>query len=232
VLLTPGYRNIKSSSNILFDIALPHINAKLTTYGFPIIADVKLLRLVDPCPNYATLSREERAATSLITDHILPGEELYKNRRLHMIYGDDIFITGESSERAKKDALSKGGMSFLSVFAMMMDGETAGRFPGVEEVLNGSHVTGRLDGTALEILIQPDLVPVIRTLRLLLCEENSSDLPDFLAQIPADNALKVYEHYMANESMNESRFSGGLEALRRHLCNLGLVAPDGLLVWK
>ena len=42
VLMTPGYRNVKSSANIMFDIALPYINTKLAIMDFPIIAKLKL----------------------------------------------------------------------------------------------------------------------------------------------------------------------------------------------
>lgn len=232
ILMTPGYRNVKASGNIMFDIALPYINAKLTTLGFPVIADFKLLRIVDPCPNYAMLSLEERAITSSLTDHILPGASLYRNRRLHVIYGDDIYVTGESSEKAKADALSKGAQSFLSIFAVMMDAAIAQRHPGIEEELNQSHVTEKLDDSALEIYSQPEMIPVIRSLEILLCAKNLLELPNFLSKIPLANALKIYTYYMANESSNHSQFLEGLIVLRQYLYNHQLVDRDGLPVWK
>lgn len=232
ILMTPGYRNVKASGNIMFDLALPYINAKLTILGFPIIANFKLIRLADPCPNYAMLSRLERAKMALVTDHILPGKCLYNAQNTHVIYGDDIYITGESSERTKADALSKGALSFLSVFAVMMDESVAEQDPGVEEKLNRSRVTEKLDETALEILRQDEMIPVIRTLELLLSEANLSELARFLPQIPAANALKIYTSYMANGSLENSQYIDGLNILRNYLHRLGRVDISGLPLWQ
>ena len=93
VLMTPGYRNVKASVNLIFDIALPVINSYLSIKKLPLIANIVLPRLVSPAENYASLSEKERKLASLRTDHVLPEGHFYKGKNIHVIYGDDIFIT-------------------------------------------------------------------------------------------------------------------------------------------
>jgi hypothetical protein len=229
VLMTPGYRNVKSSANIMFDIALPRINTKLAIMDFPIIVKLKLPRLASPCANYASLTTEERKIIGLTTDHILPEYEFYKNNNIHVIYGDDILITGSSSNKAKVDALSKGAKSFTSIFSIIMDQEIALSNPSIEEQLNKSKVTEKLDNTATEIFKQDDFIPVLRSLRLILNKDNIFDLKQFLDEIPNNNLLKTYIAYMTNESLDNEKYLKSLEFIKEYLILHGLVKPCGNL---
>ncbi len=139
--MTPGYRNVKSSANIIFDLALPYINTKLALMGFPIIAKLKLPRLANPSENYASLTTEETIKASFTTDHILPDKSFYEQNNIHVIYGDDILITGSSSNKVKKDALQKGAKSFTSIYTIIVDQHIALSDPSNEKYINRSNVT-------------------------------------------------------------------------------------------
>ncbi len=230
VLMTPGYRNVKSSANIMFDIALPHINTKLAIMGFPIIAKLKLPRLASPCENYASLTTEERKIIGLTTDHILPDNDFYKNNNIHVIYADDILITGSSSNKAKNDALSKGAKSFTSIFSIIIDKEVALNNPSIEEQINKSKVTEKLDSTAKEIFIQNDFIPVLKSLRLLLNIKNLPDLKYFISEIPAHNLLKIYIAYATNESLNNEKYIQSLEVIKEYLISKNQIMPSGNLI--
>lgn len=229
VLMTPGYRNVKSSANIMFDIALPHINTKLAIMGFPIIAKLKLPRLASPCENYASLTTEERKIVGLTTDHILPDNDFYKNNNIHVIYGDDILITGSSSNKAKIDALSKGAKSFTSIFSIIIEKDVALNNPSIEEQINKSKVTEKLDKTAKEIFIQDDFTPVLRSLRLLLNKNNLPDLKQFLDEIPSHNLLKVYIAYITNESLDNKKYIKSLDIIKKYLILNNKIKPCGNL---
>ncbi len=232
VMMTPGYRNVKASANIMFDIALPYINTKLAIMNFPIIAKMKLSRLASPSENYASLTTEERKIIGLTTDHILPDYSFYKNKNIHVIYGDDILITGSSSNKAKIDALSKGAKSFISIYSIIIDSKIALSNPSIEEQLNSSIVTGKLDNTAKEIFIQDDFIPVLRSLRLFLNQDNIPDLKLFLGKIPNHNLLKIYIAYITNESLYNKKYTDSLEILKEYLIRENEINGNGLLYIK
>ncbi len=229
VLMTPGYRNVKASANLMFDIVLPHINTKLAIMDFPIIAELKLPRLASPCENYASLSTEERKIIGLTTDHILPDNTFYKNNNIHVLYGDDILITGSSSNKAKNDALLKGTKSFTSIFSIVVDKKVALKNPSIEEQINKSKVTEQLDDTAKEIFMQNDFIPVLRSLRLLLNIKNLSNLKHFINEIPIHNLLKIYIAYVTNESLNDEKYLQSLNIIREYLISQNKIMPCGNL---
>lgn len=229
VLMTPGYRNVKASANIIFDIALQHINTKLSIMGLPIIAKLKLPRLASPCENYASLTSEERKIAGLTTDHILPDNKFYENNNIHVIYGDDILITGSSSKKAESDALSKGAKSFTSIFSIVMDQKIALNNPSIEEYLNKFEVTEKLDNSAKEIFQQNDFIPVLRSLRLILNIDNLPDLKEFLNDIPNHNLLKTYIAYITNESLSNKKYIKSFEILKEYLIMVNEINDNGLL---
>jgi len=230
VLMTPGYRNVKASANIMFDIALPYINTKLAMMGLPIIANIKLPRLANPNENYAALTEEERKMTGLTTDHYLPDASFYKNNNIHVIYGDDILITGSSSNKAKLDALSKGAKSFTSIYSIIIDPEIALNNPTIEERINLSKVTGQLDEATKEIFVQDNFIPVLKSLRLILNKDNSVDLKDFLDKVPNHNILKTYIAYVTNESLQNKKYAESLKIIRKYLIEEKEIDNSGLLL--
>ena len=230
VLMTPGYRNVKSSANIMFNLALPYINTKLTLLGLPIIANMKLPRLVSPSENYASLTEKERILVGFKTDHILPDKTFYSKNNIHVVYGDDILITGSSSNKARSDVLKKGAKSFISIYAIVMDSNIVKDNPSIEEQLNKSKVTGKLDNTAKEIFIQNDFVPVLRSLRLLLHKHNLVHLYDFLHIIPLHNIFKIYTSYLTNESLKNQNYIESLEIIKKFLIDKKQIQSNGNLI--
>lgn len=228
VLMTPGYRNVKSSANIIFEILLPIVNTKLSILGLPIIAEIKLPRLASPTENYASLSQKEREVVGLTTDHILPDSSFYQNN-IHVLYGDDVLITGASSNKAKLDALTKGAKSFIAIYAIVIDPIITRTNPSIEEFLNTSKITGKLDNSAKEIFIQDDFIPVLRSLRLILNNNNLKYLKSFLDEIPVKNILKIYIAYITNEFINNERYFESLEIIKKYLIDCNEIYYDGNL---
>lgn len=229
VLMTPGYRNVKSSANIMFDIALPYINTKLAIMELPIIANIKLPRLASPSENYASLTAEERKIIGLTTDHILPDYNFYKDNNIHVLYGDDILITGSSSNKARLDAISKGAKSFTSIYSVVIDSKVALNNPSIEEQLNLSIITGKLDDTAKEIFLQDDFIPVLRSLRLILNKDNLLNLEQFLDDIPNHNILKIYISYITNEYLRNEKYTKSLEIIKKYLIINDEIFSNGTL---
>lgn len=230
VLMTPGYRNVKSSANIIFEIVLPVINTKISTFGLPIIAEIKLPRLASPTENYASLSQKEREIVGLTTDHILPDINFYQNN-IHVLYGDDVLITGSSSNKARVDVLSKGAKSFLSIYAIVIDSNITSINPAIEEFLNMSKVTAKLDSSAEEIFIQDDFEPVLRSLRLILNRENLKDLKKFIEKVPIKNIYKIYVSYITNESIKNEKYFKSLEIIKEYLVEHNQIYSDGNLIY-
>ncbi|HIP11124.1 MAG TPA: hypothetical protein EYG73_00260 [Arcobacter sp.] len=230
VLMTPGYRNVKSSANIMFETVLPIVNTKLSILGLPIIAEMKLPRLASPTENYASLSQKEREIVGLTTDHILPDVNFYQND-IHVLYGDDVLITGSSSNKARLDTLSKGAKSFLSIYSIVIDSNITTVNPSIEEFLNTSKVTGKLDSSAEEIFIQDNFEPVLRSLRLILNRENSKDLKVFMKKIPIENILKIYIAYITNESIINEKYFKSLEIIKKYLVEHNKIYSDGNLIY-
>jgi hypothetical protein len=229
VLLVPGSRNVESAANIIFDIALPAINVMLANKGYPIIVNVKLPRLDPPVENYASLSSEEREQISILQDHVLPDFNFYRNRDVHVIFGDDILITGSTADKVFKDAIMKGAKSFRPIYAVVIDPLIVLENPSIEATLDTVAVKGGLDKVALSIFAQDDFIPVMKSLSLILDKNNIDSLKSFLIDVPRHNILKVYTSAMSNGYFNGSAYASSLTIVREYLISNALITQDGLL---
>ncbi|MCA2018630.1 phosphoribosyltransferase family protein [Vibrio tritonius] len=217
VLLVPGSRNIESSSNVIFDIALRKINVFLSRSHYPTIVNVKLPRLDPPVENYAALSQEEREEISKVRDHILPGEEFYKNRNIHLFFGDDVLITGATADKVVSSALQQGAKSFHSIYAAVVDPVLVDRMPEIESVLNTSCLKGGICQTFIDSVCNEQLIPVMKTYNILLDPSNYGELTKKIAYIPTKVLETLYVYAMNNGYYNQSKYKGSLLYLEKYL---------------
>lgn len=229
VLLVPGSRNVESSSNIIFDMALSMINVMLANKNYPTIVNVKLPRLDPPVENYASLPSEVREQISMNQDHVLPDFNFYKNRGVHVVFGDDVLITGATADKVFKEAITKGAKSFRTFYAVVIDPLIVIENPSIEASLNTVAVKGMLDEVALSIFVQDDFIPVLKSLGLILDKNNVNSLENFLIKVPDHNILKIYTSAMSNGYLNSSNYSSALTIIKEYLINNDLISKDGLL---
>jgi hypothetical protein len=230
VLMVPGSRNIESASNLIFDIALKSINVYLANRGLATIINIKLPRLDPPVENYASLSSEERERISAIQDHVLPDVNFYKNRGVHVIFGDDVLITGATADKVQKEALHNGAKSFYSIYAVVIDPVLVLEEPSVEAKLNTAAIGTSLDAQALSIFVQDDLIPVMKTFNLILSKNNIHKLSEFLTLIPDHNILKIYVYAMGNGYFNNGNYKDALLIIKELLINKKRVKDSGSLI--
>ncbi|EGQ8499622.1 hypothetical protein GQ854_01740 [Vibrio parahaemolyticus] len=217
VLIVPGSRNIESSSNVIFDIALRKINVFLTRNHYPTIVNVKLPRLDPPVENYAALSQEEREEISKVRDHILPGEEFYKNRNIHLFFGDDVLITGATADKVVSSALQQGAKSFHSIYAAVVDPVIVERMPEIENVLNTSCLKGRICQTFIESVCNEQLIPVMKTYNILLDPSNYGELTQKIVYIPIKVLETLYVYAMNNGYNSHSKYKESLLYVEEYL---------------
>ncbi|MEZ9105693.1 phosphoribosyltransferase family protein [Vibrio cyclitrophicus] len=217
VLMVPGSRNIESSSNVLFDIAVREINVFLARNNYPTIVNVKLPRLDPPVENYAVLSQEEREEISKVRDHILPGEEFYNNRDVHLFFGDDVLITGATADKVVSSALQQGAKSFHSIYAAVVDPVLVAHTPEIESVLNTSCLKGDICQTFIKTVCNEQLIPVMKTYNILLEPSNYRDLTQKISCIPNKALETLYAYAMSNGYNSHSKYRDSLLFIDEYL---------------
>lgn len=217
VMLTTGWRNVPSTANVLFEIVVEQLNVKLAYLNLPTLINVKLPRIAPPCENYASLTADERERVSALQDHVLPASNFYRWPGVHVVFGDDVLVTGATADKVYASAMANGAKSFMAIYPMLLDPAVALSDPAVEERLNTSSVSGMLDDAFASLLSAPDFIPILRSLRTLLDADHAHELADFLPRIPTTNLMRLYVSALNNEFLREQRCSAPLDVLRKHL---------------
>lgn len=223
VMMTTGWRNVPSTANLLFGIVVEAINLKLAYLDLPTIINVKLPRLAPPCENYASLSLKEREQVNLVQDHVIPGENFYRGRGVHVIFGDDVLVTGSTADKVLQESLANGAKSFRALYPVAIDPRVALVDATIEDRLNSVVITHRLDDVLAQLLSTVGYEPVLRTLRLVFGESNREALETFLSKVPAPVWLALYKAALGNEFLAQSECTPSLVILRSYLTKVGLL---------
>ncbi|MBL4835022.1 MAG: hypothetical protein JKY26_13715 [Pseudomonas sp.] len=227
VMMTTGWRNVPSTANILYDIVVEAVNLKLAHLAFPTIINVKLPRLAPPCENYASLSLEEREQVNRVQDHVIPAENFYRWSGVHVIFGDDVLVTGSTADKVLYESLRNGGKSFRALYPVAIDPRVALTDAIIEDRLNGVAIGQRLGDALAQLLSAPGYRPVLRTLRLVFGKDNQNALDAFLPMVPALTWLDLYKAALGNEFLTQAQCMPSLLLLRSYLTKLGLLNGVG-----
>ncbi|HIF9389367.1 TPA: phosphoribosyltransferase family protein [Photobacterium damselae] len=217
VLIVPGSRNIESSSNIIFDIAFRKINVFLARNNYPTIVNVKLPRLDPPVENYAALSQEEREEISKVRDHILPGKDFYKDRNIHLFFGDDVLVTGATADKVVSSALQQGAKSFHSIYTAIVDPVLVEYMPEIENILNTSCLKGDICQNFIESVCNEKLIPVMKTYNILLNPDNYESLTKKIQSIPINVIEILYIYAMNNGYSSHLKYKKSLQYVEEYL---------------
>lgn len=231
VMMTTGWRNVPSTANVIYEIVVEEINVKLAHMGWPTIINVKLPRIAPPCENYASLSVEERERVNLTQDHVIPAENFYRWSGVHVIFGDDVLVTGATADKVLVESMKNGAKSFRAIYPVALDPRVALNDASVEEQLNSVVVGQKLDKTVADMLSDPEYKPILRTLRLLFGENNRDDLEEFLPKVPLLTWLNLYKSALGNEFLGQAQYASSLMILKTHLFKLNLLGADGRVVF-
>lgn len=229
-LMTTGWRNVPSMANVLYAIVIDHINLKLAHLGLPTIINVKLPRIAPPCENYASLSTEERVRVNIVQDHVIPAANFYGWSSVHVIFGDDVLVTGSTADKVFTESMRNGAKSFRAIYPIAVDPRHALNDATIEERLNTVPVTGELDSTISALLCDPDYQPILRTLRLVFSGGNHAAFADFLPRVPSACWLRLYMSALGNEFLQHGDCQPSLLELCAFLKERGLLNKDGMMV--
>lgn len=230
-LIAPGVRNVVSASNFLAREVGLRLNAWLTRRGLPTMVIRSLGRLSSGRANYAELSAEERLDRDKTTQTLIPRSE-YQDFPSHVVFLDDVLVSGQTLQRNKALSLEAGARSFHALLAIMVDPEQARSDARIEHRLNQFVVQGGLDGEVAAILSHGDYQPVQRMLRLLLHPRNHAALPAFLqGQVPDHSLQRCYLAAMANDYLwihapqagAKGEYAPSLELMERELVRRDLL---------
>lgn len=227
VMMTTGWRNVPSTANVLYEIVVEAVNLKLAYMALPTVINLKLPRLAPPCENYASLSLEEREQVNLVQDHVIPAENFYRWRGVHVIFGDDVLVTGSTADKVRQESLRNGAKSFRALYPVAIDPRVALTDATVEDRLNSVVITHQLDDTLAQLLSAPGYQPILRTLRLVLGESNREGLAAFLSKVPASVWLGLYKAALGNEFLAQVQCVPSLVLLRSYLTRLSLLDDAG-----
>lgn len=227
VLMTTGWRNVPSTANVLYDLVVEEINLKLAHLDLPTLINVKLPRIAPPCENYASLSTEERERVNLVQDHVIPAQNFYRWSGVHLIFGDDVLVTGSTADKVLRESLLAGARSFQALYPVAIDPRVALGDAGVEERLNMQVISQRLDDNLARLLGDPGYQPILRTLRLLFSASNRADLPAFLERVPVNTWLRLYKAALGNEFLRQAECRPSLLVLREYLVASGALSQEG-----
>lgn len=228
VVMTTGWRNVPSTANVLYEIVVEEVNVKLAHMALPTIINVKLPRIAPPCECYATLSTKERERVNLTQDHVIPAENFYCWGGVHVIFGDDVLVTGSTADKVLFESMCSGAKSFRAIYPVAIDPRVALNDASIEDCLNSVVVKQKLDDTVADLLSAPNYQPVLRTLRLLFGESNREAFAAFLPKVPALTWLKLYKSALGNEFLSQVQCTPSLMMLRAYLTEVGLLTADGM----
>jgi hypothetical protein len=227
VMMTTGWRNVPSTANVLYEIVVEAVNLKLAYLALPTIINVKLPRLAPPCENYASLSLDEREQVNLMQDHVIPAENFYRWSGVHVIFGDDVLVTGSTADKVLQESLRNGAKSFRALYPVAIDPRVALADATIEDRLNSVAITHQLDDALAQLLSAPGYQPILRTLRLVFGEVNRDELATFLPKVPAPVWLDLYKAALGNEFLAQAQCVSSLVILRLYLTKLGLLDDVG-----
>lgn len=230
VMMTTGWRNVPSTSNVLYAIVVEEINVKLAHMGLPTIINIKLPRIAPPCENYASLTTEERERVNLVQDHVIPAENFYRWSDVHVIFGDDVLVTGSTADKVLYESMLNGAKTFQAIYPIAIDPKVALIDAKIEERLNMVMIKNRLDDTLAVLLSEPNYQPILRTLRLVFSAENREAFASFLPRVPAQNWLFLYKSALGNEFLAQAECAPSLAMLKEYLTAAGLLSPNGMAV--
>ncbi len=222
VLMTTGWRNVPSSSNVIFDIAFEAINLKLSMMGLTTVINVKLPRIAPPCENYAQLSQIEREKVSEQQDHVIPDKNFYQWRNVHVIFGDDSLVTGATADKVFYHSMQNGAASFQAIYPIAIDPLIALTNPSIEEKLNSVEVKSELNPLEVEFILTGDYLVLLRTLRLLLADSNAGVFRSLLSKLPKKALVDIYIHAMNNNFHLRSSCERSVNELRGYLNGIGV----------
>ena len=226
-MLTTGWRNVPSTANVLYALVVEQINVKLAGLGLPTMIEIKLPRIAPPCEDYASLSTEERQRISLTQDHVIPASNFYRWSAVHVIFGDDVLVTGSTADKIFVHSMRSGARSFRAIYPLALDPALALLDPAVEERLNKVAVTGAFDESVADFLSHPDNVPILRSLRLVFSAQNRAQLGLHLQRVPARKWLALYVSALNNEFLRQPACRESLALVRQHLIRQQLLDDDG-----
>jgi hypothetical protein len=230
VLMTTGWRNVPSTANVLYEIVVEDVNLKLAYMGLPTIINVKLPRIAPPCENYASLSLQERDQVNLVQDHIIPAKNFYRFSGVHVIFGDDVLVTGATADKVMYESLINGAKSFRAIYPVAIDPLVALKDASVEDRLNSVLIKQKLDDNLARLLSESGYQPILRTLRLLFCKDTRTSLSVFLPKVPLHIWLQLYKSALNNEFLTQSECVPSLAILRAYLAKKGVLNDLGLVV--
>jgi len=217
VLFGTGMRNVAAASNLMCELFVDEANIALVARGYPTIAHVRLPRIAPPCDNYAQLNLEERVRISLVQDHVLPAANFYQGNGVHVLFADDVLITGATADKVYVSALAHGARSFHALYPVLVDPVVALREPDVEDGLNTAAVGARIDDALLEILTASGHVPVLRTLRLLFSQVPDPCFQAQLTRLGPECVSRLYRSALGADFHGQAKYAPALAAVRSHL---------------
>lgn len=235
-LVAPGVRNVLSASNCLLREVGLRVNVWLTQQGWPTMILRTLGRLGSGRENYAQLTADQRSTREKSTQTLLPLSD-YQAFPSHVIFVDDVEVSGQTVKRTRELSLAAGALSFHAVLAFRVHPALAREDAGIEHRMNQCRVSGGLDAVLAAILAHPDYQPVQRMLRLLLHPQNQDGLQDFLeANVSDAIALRLYLGAMANDYLwiqaqqpgERGTYAHSLETMRAILRRRGVLDERGL----
>lgn len=227
VMMTTGWRNVPSTANVLYDLVVEAVNLKLAHLALPTIINVKLPRLAPPCEHYASLSLEEREQVNRVQDHVIPAENFYRWSGVHVIFGDDVLVTGSTADKVLCESLRNGAKSFRALYPVAIDPGVALTDATVEDRLNSVVIAHQLDDALAQLLSAQGYQPILRTLRLVFGEGNRDALAAFLPKVPGPAWLSLYKSALGNDFLTQAQCSPSLVLLRSYLTRLGLLDDTG-----
>lgn len=230
VMMTTGWRNVPSTSNVLYGIVVDEVNLKLAHMDLPTIINIKLPRIAPPCEHYANLNTKERERVNLVQDHVIPAENFYRWSGVHVIFGDDVLVTGSTADKVLYESMLNGAKTFQAIYPIAIDPHVSLTDAMIEERLNMALIQNRLDDALAALISEPSYQPVLRTLRVVFSEENREALPSFLPRVPTQKWLYLYKAALGNEFLSHAKYDPSLKILKEYLTDAGLLSSNGMAV--
>lgn len=169
------------------------------------------------------------AIGSILQDHVIPAENFYRWSGVHVIFGDDVLVTGATADKVLYESLCNGARSVSCHLPSGARSWVALTDASVEDRLNSVSVKQHLDENVAQRCFAPGYQPILRALRLLFGEDNRDSLPAFLPNVP----VLIRPIQICPQSKHQfCSTAPSLVMLRTYLMQNGLLCAKGKVLVK
>lgn len=210
VVMESAYAHMRNAASLVTDAFTDRLNDLIVEFNGKHVERTKINRIVPYIADYGKLSAKKRMKL-LRKDTFTLDADFVKNK--FMIFIDDIFITGTHQMKIEEMVESYGfdfGECMCVYYAELTN---SAEDPAIESFLNESSIRD-LDGLSSLISRDVNYRVIVRTVKMILAEPDTSKMGPFLCSLSDAMVNEIYMRCLGEGYYKNPAFSTNFAMLR------------------